>query len=60
MKVKAANNVALRLEFEEARLARLLRQMSLASTQGRWVDAEMLLYEAGQVHCEIDDLKGHI
>ena len=53
MEVKAANNVALRLEFEEARLARFLRQMNLAATQGRWVDAEMLLYEARQVRCEI-------
>jgi hypothetical protein len=49
MQVKAANNIALRLEFEEARLARFLRQMNLAATQGRWVDAEMLLYEARQV-----------
>jgi hypothetical protein len=57
MKVKAANNVALRLEFEEARLARFLRQMNLAATQGRWVDAEMLLYEARQVRCEIDGLQ---
>jgi len=57
MKVKAANNVALRLEFEEARLARSLRQMDLAATQGRWVDAEMLLYEARQVRCELDGLQ---
>jgi hypothetical protein len=57
MQVKAANNVALRLEFEEARLARFLRQMKLAATQGRWVDAEMLLYEARQVRCEIDGLQ---
>jgi hypothetical protein len=55
MQVKAANNVALRLEFEEARLARF--QMNLAATQGRWVDAEMLLYEARQVRCEIDCLQ---
>jgi hypothetical protein len=49
MKVKAANNVALGLEFEEARLARFLRQMNLAATQGRWVDAEMFFVrsEAG-------------
>ena len=57
MKVKPANNVALRLEFEEARLARFLRQMNLAATQSRWVDAEMLLYEARQVRCEIDGLQ---
>lgn len=57
MQVKAANNIALRLEFEEARLARFLRQMNLAATQGRWVDAEMLLYEARQVRCEIDGLQ---
>jgi hypothetical protein len=57
MQVKAANNVALRLEFEEARLARFLGQMNLAATQGRWVDAEMLLYEARQVRCEIDCLQ---
>ena len=57
---KATSNVALRLEFEEARLARLLRQMSLASTQGRWVDAEMLLYEARQVRCEIDGLQEQV
>ena len=57
MKVKAANNVALGLEFEEARLARSLRQMDLAATQGRWVDAEMLLYEARQVRCELDGLQ---
>jgi hypothetical protein len=57
MQVKAANNVALRLEIEEARLARFLRQMKLAATQGRWVDAEMLLYEARQVRCEIHGLQ---
>jgi hypothetical protein len=57
MEVKAANHVALRLEFEEARLARFRRQMNLAATQGRWVDAEMLLYEARQVHYEINCLQ---
>jgi hypothetical protein len=57
MQVKAANTVALRLEFEEARLARFRRQMNLAATQGRWVDAEMLLYEARQARYEIDCLQ---
>jgi hypothetical protein len=37
MQVKAANHVALRLEFEEARLARFRHQTNLAATQGRRV-----------------------
>jgi hypothetical protein len=51
------DEVARRMEFEQARLDRLLDKSNRAVWQGKWIEAATFIAEAKRVRAELDELE---